>query len=801
MMNDTNSSQSGSEQEPAAIDYMELLMRYLAYWPWFAASVVACLFIACIYLHTVKPVYQMTAKIQIKDDVKGGNILSEFSFLEKLGALSNTSGFDNELEVLRSASLVKQAVYDMNAYCTYTVSRSLMDEEDLYGRTPVVVTMSTLQNDSLEGTLSMDVVLRADSAVSVRGMCYGNPMLSFGAENLHLPGTLHTPAGDLYLTWNPSPRQVTKATNLHVVVASALDVADVYAASLSVSPTSKTTSVAELTFRDTNRRRGIDFLNKLFIAYNRDANNDKNQVALRTEQFINERLVILSQELGSTEQELESFKRGAGFNDVKHDFQLYFEEHSDSEQKLQQAQTQLTLLDYLADYLRSSENTNRVIPANIGVTDAALTALVTTYNDKLLQRKRLLAASQNSNPVVRTLEVEIASLHEAVLFNLASARKQQTIELAALQRQARSYSDRVASAPESERVLTGITRQQDIKAGLFLNLLQKREENSISMAANADNAKVIDAPRCLHAPVSPKTKTIYLAALLIGLALPAGTLYGNELLRYKIADAADVQQHTTLPVLGEIPQYKTGGRPNSLVVANNDDELVTESFRRLRTDLRFMLNPADQQKVILFASTAMGEGKTFVSTNLALSLAQLDKKVLLIGLDIRRPRLAEHFGFSRQAPGITDFLSYETEQLDTLLQDTAYSPNLKILPAGKVPPNPAELLSGPRLLQAVHRLSKQFDYILIDSCPTALLSDTLIAGRVADLTIYVCRAGVTPKKTMGFINSLSREHKLPRMALVVNAVNFTSRSRYRYAYGYGYGRYKSKNDHLKYKSS
>jgi uncharacterized protein involved in exopolysaccharide biosynthesis len=188
-----------------------------------------------------------------------------------------------------------------------------------------------------------------------------------------------------------------------VVVASALDVADVYAASLSVSPTSKTTSVAELTFRDTNRRRGIDFLNKLFIAYNRDANNDKNQVALRTEQFINERLVILSQELGSTEQELESFKRGAGFNDVKHDFQLYFEEHSDSEQKLQQAQTQLTLLDYLADYLRSNENANRVIPANIGVTDAALTALVTTYNDKLLQRKRLLAASQNSNPVVRTV--------------------------------------------------------------------------------------------------------------------------------------------------------------------------------------------------------------------------------------------------------------------------------------------------------------------------------------------------------------------------------------------------------------
>lgn len=555
------------DNETGAGDLIEKLAEYIAYWPWFLVSFFCCLCVAYLYLNTVTPMYKITAKILIKDGNKGGSFASEVSSLEQMGFMDVTSSFDNELEVLRSESLIKQAVFDMKGYCRYSV-KGLFADDNLNDFSPVLVDMYAKENENLQWPIVMEIRQYPDSSISVAGICNGNPELTFHGRLLKLPGVINTPSGRLRFSFNPGIAPIY-GNSIHVTVFPAIDMADEYASRLEVTPTSKTTSVAELSFTDSNK---------------------------------------------------------------------------------------------------------------------------------------------------------------------------------------------------------------------------KREENSIRMAANVDNAKVIDAARARKGPISPKTKLVYLIACVLGLAIPVGALYVIDLFRYKIADLSDVKALTHIPVLGEIPLYKhSGERKDFLVVKENENDFMSEAFRRLRTDLGFLLSP--QEKVLLFASTTMGEGKTFISTNLAMSLALLNKKVVLVGLDIRRPRLAEHFGFSTQVAGITSYLSYGTDDLFSLLQSTPHSANLKILPAGKVPPNPGELLAGARLQQAIDILRKEFDYVLIDTSPVSVISDTLIAGRIADLTVYVCRVGVTHKKAFRFINSLHSEQKLPHIAMAVNAVNL---KKYNHGY-YGYGPYNTIN--------
>jgi capsular exopolysaccharide synthesis family protein len=519
--------------------------------------------------------------------------------------------------------------------------------------------------------------------------------------------------------------------------------------------------------------------------YNRDTNNDKNVVGVKTEQFINDRIAIISGELGSTEQELESYKRRSGLTDLKQDAQVYLQENSEYEQKRIENATQINLINYLQEYVQNPANKESVIPANVGLQDMSLATLINSYNDQVLERDRLLRTSSPNNPVIQNLNTSIKAQHANVINSIASVRNGLLIAKQDIERQAGKYNVRIEQAPEQERILTNISRQQEIKSGLYLMLLQKREENSITMAATADNAKIIDAPLADGAPVSPKKQMILLIALVLGVVIPAGVIYVMDLLQFKIGTRHDVEKLTTMPILGEIPlQAETDGN-RTIVVRENENNMMAETFRSLRTNLQFMLGSEDH-KVILFTSTSPGEGKTFTSVNLAVSLALLGKKVVLLGLDIRKPRLAEHFGFSHKLEGITKYLSGGTNDIFSLLTDSGVTENLQVLPAGMVPPNPAELLASPRLEKAIEALKEKFDYVLLDTAPVALVTDTLIAGRVADLSVYVCRSEVTHKSDFELVNEIRKERKLPHMALVVNAVNLESK---RYGYGYGYGKY------------
>lgn len=778
-MSQENSIKNYSEQEQS-LNIQELLLRYLNYWPWFVGSVVACVAVAFLYLKMTAPIYNVSAAIMIKDDKKGGSMASEMAAFEDLGLFAQSTNFDNELEVLKSKSLIKQVILEMNAYSSYTVRQGLRTVE-LYKNSPLLVEMTPQENDLLHAAIEMEVVLQADSSIQVTGT-YDEQTFQQGLKKL--PGYIHTPAGRVTFAYrHDAPALVHN--ELKVVVSPAMAVAKGALANLSIAPTSKTTSVAILSFKCQNRKKGEDFLAKLVEMYNRDTNNDKNVVGVKTEQFINDRIAIISGELGSTEQELESYKRRSGLTDLKQDAQVYLQENSEYEQKRIENATQINLINYLQEYVQNPANKESVIPANVGLQDMSLATLINSYNDQVLERDRLLRTSSPNNPVIQNLNTSIKAQHANVINSIASVRNGLLIAKQDIERQAGKYNVRIEQAPEQERILTNISRQQEIKSGLYLMLLQKREENSITMAATADNAKIIDAPLADAAPVSPKSSLILLIALVLGVVIPAGIIYVMDLLQFKIGTRHDVEKLTTMPILGEIPLQKEMDGNRTIVVRENENNMMAETFRSLRTNLQFMLSSEDH-KVILFTSTSPGEGKTFTSVNLAVSLALLGKKVVLLGLDIRKPRLAEHFGFSHKQEGITKYLSGGTQDIFSLLTDSGVTENLKVLPAGMVPPNPAELLASPRLEKAIETLKEKFDYVLLDTAPVALVTDTLIAGRVADLSVYVCRSEVTHKSDFELVNEIRKERKLPHMALVVNAVNLESK---RYGYGYGYGKY------------
>ena len=560
-------------------------------------------------------------------------------------------------------------------------------------------------------------------------------------------------------------------------------VAKGYCNSLSIAPTSKTTSVAVISLKNSSLQRGQDFINQLLEMYNRNTNNDKNEIAQKTAEFIDERIGIISKELGSTEANLESFKRDAGITDLTSEAQIALAGNAEYEKKSVENRTQISLVNDLRKYLRGNEY--EVLPSNVGLQDVALIGAIERYNEMLMERKRLLRTSTENNPTIVNLDTSIRAMKANVQATLEGTLQGLMITKESLDREASRYSRRISNAPGQERAYVSIARQQEIKAGLYLMLLQKREENAIALAATANNAKIIDEAIADDIPVSPKRSMIYLIALVLGIGIPVGIIYLIELTKFKIEGRADVEKLTSVPVVGDIPLTDEKNDKNgSIAVFENKNNLMSETFRNIRTNLQFMLD--NDQKVILVTSTVSGEGKSFVSSNLAISLSLLGKKVVIVGLDIRKPGLNKVFQLSNKERGITQYLSNPETDLMELVQPSDVNKNLFILPGGTVPPNPTELLARNGLDRAIETLKKNFDYVILDTAPIGMVTDTLLIGRVADLSVYVCRADYTHKAEYTLINELSFEKKLPNLCTFINGVDLKKR---KYGYYYGYGKY------------
>lgn len=786
-------------EEKSSFDFATIYTALILNWKWFVLSLIICMGAAHIYLRYATPIYQSAAKLLIKDDegsgssFKGGN--NSIMSATNLGIISNSNGIDNEMEILKSRTLAQQTVYDLKLYVNYRHEGKLKDHI-LYGDQEVNIDMDLEHLKKLNAPMNLKIT-REGRNYHVTGSYYvpiDNNSFNPEAVNIDktfsaLPATIGTRVGVVRFTQNGNymlrDGESLKATMIAPEIA-----AGKYVGNLNVTESSKTTTIVDLVLNDEIPQRAIDYLKQLAIVYNRQANEDKNEIAVRTEQFINQRLEKINAELGSTEGQLENYKKRNNMVELKTNATQAVANADQYAQKLSEANTQVALLDELTKYMNEPSNRHQPIPSNVGLSDASATSLINEYNKIALQRNQLLHSASENSPTVTPLTAQLDDLNSSIKRAMTQARAGLRIQRNSIAAQAGKYEGQINNTPEQERMLTQIGRQQEVKSGLYLMLLQKREENSISLAATADKGKLIDTP-VFAGKVTPKNSIIMLIALILGLAIPAGILFLLEFFRYKIEGHNDVEKLTNLPIIADVAIASERAKTKAdIVVHENKNNLMEEIFRSLRTNLQFLLKQHD--KVIMFTSTTSGEGKTFIASNVAISFALLGKKVVLVGLDVRKPRLAELFEIDDHHHGITNLLVKDEVNWSDVKEQiipSGINDKLDILMAGPVPPNPGELVTRESLDQTMEQLKEHYDYILIDTAPVGLITDTLALGRISNATVYVCRADFTQKASFGLINSLNMEKKLPNMSIVLNGVDL-SKKKYGYYYGYGkYGKY------------
>ncbi len=804
-MNTENLQEMQNSEAESAFSFRTIMAMFILNWQWFLLSMFICLCTALIYLRYASPVYQVSAKILIKDDNtrrrSNANMLAN---MQELGSMTNSNGIENEVEILQSRILARDAVIDLKLYTDYK-SKGRIKKTLLYKNQPVNVDIDSLHLAQMDkdlmtvGTknIKLTMVYR-DGQYELKGqtLLNGRPSSEFEQTVNTFPTIIKTKYGTLTLTKNirheldAEEKEVENGSEYYVTIVPPMIVATSYARGLNVAPTSKMTSIAQLTLTDRDPNRGIDFLNQLTECYNRQANEDKNEIALRTEKFINERLTKIDAELGSTEDKLENYKKRNALTQLQMDATQTLQMSTQYETKLAEANTQVHLLDYLREYIDKPENMYKTIPSNVGMTDAASVRLIDSYNKTVQDRNRLLKAASEQAPQVQTQTAILDDLQASIRQALLQARRSADIQRQGVQNQYNKYQNRIGNSPEQERVLNQIGRQQEVKSGLYLLLLQKREENSISLAATANKGKMIDEPE-FNGKVSPKSAIIMLAALVLGLAIPFAILYLLQLLQFRIGGHDDLVKMTRLPIISDVPVASDSVKSAAgIVVQANKNNQIDEVFRSLRTNVQFMMK--EDEKIILFTSSISGEGKTFIAANLAMSFALLGKKVVLCGLDIRKPALGRLFDVKDRQQGVTTLLSKNRvteEDLMDQLSPSAVNDNLDLLLAGPTPPNPTELLARDNMRQIIELLKQRYDYIILDTPPIGLVSDTMQLTKYANVCCYICRADYTPKSNIELLNTLSAEGKLPNTGLVLNGVDM-SKKKYGYYYGYGkYGKY------------
>ena len=801
-MSDSNLIDEGQElsdlqEEQSVFSFQNLYAMVVLNWQWFLLSVFICLCGALIYLRYATPSYQVSSKMLIKDeDNRRSSTNQMLSNMQDLGIITNSAGIENEIEILKSRILAHDAVKDLKLYVQYYVfgrlSKSLVYNTQAVTVDVDSVSLAEWDKGLLEGAKSIQLTItRRNNQFEVEGetMYKGETTGSFTHQFTSLPASVKTDNGVLLFSQNGT-REMQDGDQYLINIVPPMNMARSYASAINVAATSKQTSIAQMTLNDQNTRRGLDYLRQLAICYNRQANADKNEIALKTEEFINGRLEKIDAELGSTEDALESYKRQNAVTQIDAVAAQSLSQSSQYENRLAEANSQLSLMDYLREYIENPENRYKIIPSNIGMNDNASTSLIVEYNKAVQDRNRLLRTVSEQAPQVQSLTSTLDELQVSIRTALSQARSSVDIQRQSLQSQLTKYRGRIGSTPEQERVLTQIGRQQEVKSGLYLLLLQKREENSISLAATADKGKLIDEPLAMG-KVSPRSAIILLAAFILGLGVPFGILLLIQFFSFRIEGHDDLLRLTRLPVVSDVPVASDSVKTAAgIVVQANKNNQIDEIFRSMRTNIQFMMK--ENEQVILFTSSTSGEGKTFLAANLAVSFALLGKKVVLCGLDIRKPALGRLFGVKDRTLGVTQLLVKETvteTDLRTTICPSGVNDNLDLLMAGPTPPNPTELLARQNMHDIIELLKKQYDYIILDTAPVGLVSDTLQIGRYSNVNCFVVRADYTPKANLGLINSLVAEKKLANTCIILNGVDM-SKKKYGYYYGYGkYGRY------------
>lgn len=772
------------------INLREELDKYLRYWPWFLVGVFTCLLIAFVYLKLSIPVYDTVASVIIKDEEsKGGSLgagAADFADLGLLGGMS-TNSIENEIGLLKSRRLMMNTVQALRLNVLYYDLDGLKTDE-LYVNTPYVIEVVSLEEAALLGA-KVNGLQRF--TVERRGDATDELLLTFpesGATQYVKEGELfQLKYGTFILKSNPEP--VAKNRVL-IELRTIPSVADTYREAVQINLIDDNATLLELRLGSPVKQKAQDILDQLIFEYNKEAIEDKNEVAVNTAKFIDERLQIISGELDTVEVGLESFKEQNSLTNIETESQLIVENASEYRKREQEIQTQLSIAQSIINYLQEDADTG-LLPADIGLEGESVNAQIASYNELVLERNRILSGATAKNPTVLRLNNQIEQLRQTILGGLERTVSSLEISLRDLRQQSRFIGAQIATVPTKERQFRDISRQQEIKEALYIFLLQKREENSLSLAATSPKAKIVDSAYSLNVPLSPKPKIVLAAALLIGLAIPFLVIYIRRLLNNKIERREDIERLTkSIPIIGELPRIAKG---ESDLIEENDRSVLAESFRILTTNLQYLLvNAKNEGKgyCIYTTSTVKGEGKTFTSINLAMTLANTGKKVVIIGADLRNPQLQRYDTESKSFLGVSDYLVNDDHALNTLINDSKFHPNLKLFLSGSIPPNPSELLRQKKFGTMLDELREQFDYVIVDTAPSMLVADTFLISQYADLIIYVTRAGYTEKRLLQFAIDSQNDGKLHDISFVINDVK-TANFGYGNKYGYAYGQSKA----------
>ncbi len=760
-----------------------IIDQYASHWKWFLLSVFVCLSIAIVYLKLATPQYQASTTILVKDDKKGGMLseLSAFSDMGFGGGMKNN--IDNEVEVLHSRTLVESTAKELGLNVAIFVKKRFVSKE-LYLKSPIVVQFSNQQSNFYSSNSELSLLKTGANSFSLtEKLVEERPLLIQNPKSDYQFGEpIKTICGDLVIQKSVSNFTDTKIwdgeSEITIVLSAIDDVADSYRTRLKVNPLSKQSSVLELSLVDGVIERSEQFLDNLVQIYNTNAIEDKNLISGNTSKFIAKRLALIAEELDGVEQDGESFKTSNRLTDIESEAKLFIEGSSEYDKKGIETEIQLSVTNSMLDFLKKSSNSD-LLPSNMISKDETSSTMVDSYNQLVLERNRLLKSATLENPSVIKLDQQITSLRSNVVSSLERLRSSLTIQKKNLNNQEGLIDSRIQKIPSQERQFRAIARQQKVKEELYLYLLQKREETAIALSATEPNARVIDSAKAQKQPVFPKRAMILLAGLLLGLLIPFSILYLMDLLDTKVKSRVDIEGKTLVPFIGDLPTsdsyheiMKTDSRSSS-----------AEALRIIRTNLEFMISKAsdDKAKTIFLTSTFPKEGKTFVSVNLAATFALSGKKVLLVGMDIRNPKLDDYITLPDR--GVTNFLSDKNLDLGSLIVKLDGYENLYVLPAGVIPPNPAELLMSKRVDTIFETLKAQFDYIIVDTAPVSLVADTLLIAKHADCFVYVVRANMLEKRMLTIPNTLYKENKLPNMCILLNDTD-TSKG---YGYSYGYG--------------
>lgn len=766
-----------NEQEELNINYQTLLQKCIKHWHWFAGSVLACLIIALVYIRYTVPVYNITAGVLIQQKGQqnslGGLSGGSIGMLSGLGGISLSSSFDNELEILQSRTLLKKVVTDLGLYISTAQRRITGYNIPLYKTSPIQVYLSPEEATKLEGGVKVKTTYTPEGKLTAHIEYVQEEEVQEIEKTFDkLPAVYPSPVGVLSFTKNDSlltemRKKETGNIRLITYIKSPIETAKIYKENLFLEAEKKTT-IAQVSLQDNDNQRATDFVNYLVVCYNQDILDEKSKVVLKTTDFIRERMEVVNQELSTTESEIADFKQKAGLTNISADAELLLQESAKYEQLRVENETQIRLVEFLRDYIQNPANANEVIPANVGLKEEKLTAAIDAYNNLLAERRRLLRTSSESNPAVINLNDGIQTMQKSIQTTVASTLKGLQITQNDLERQMRQFTDRINSAPQQEKEYINLARQQEIKSRLYLVLLQQREENILSLGLTTDAGRIVEEALADKFPVTPKKKIVALAALFLGLCIPAGVIFLLDQFGSKIERRSDIEKQAHVAFLAELP-HNLQNQKGHLAVRENQNGPMEEAFRALRTQLLYQLDTTD--KIILFTSAQGEEGTTFVASHTAASLAFLGKKVVVVDMNLRRPGLPQYFSLSTDAKGMTDYLNAPKQvRLLDLVQPSTVHANLDVLPGGALATNSTELVGQEAFADAISQLKEKYDYVILDTAPLPLVTDTVLIGRTADICVFVCRAGVTPKSACDYLNTLSREQKFHKLAVLLNDV-------------------------------